>query len=377
MSKSQVALVKCSSYQHEELTKALQEGFHLLGGIEKFIKKDEQILLKPNLLSADISSKYTTTNAEFFKVIAEALLPYSPHIVYGDSPAAQNMIYVAQRSGIAQAAKNLAVGPADFQNSVSVTCPDNFLRKKYSIAKGVTEADGIFSLCRLKTHGLTKITGAVKNQMGYLPGLLKASFHARMPDLNNFARMLVELNLLYRPRLYIMDAIIAMEGNGPSNGTGKQMSLMLLSEDPVALDATACRLIDLNPQYVMTNVWGEKVGLGYWNENNIEILGEKLEDFVDKDFKVNRQSISPAAWISLLSSAGRIFMNKPYIDKKICTNCGFCIEICPVKPKALSRQASAPVYNYHKCIRCFCCQELCPQGAIKIKSPFIPRLFRR
>jgi uncharacterized protein (DUF362 family)/Pyruvate/2-oxoacid:ferredoxin oxidoreductase delta subunit len=372
MEKSRLALIKCTSYNHEELAAALQKGFELLGGIEKYVTKDEKILLKPNLLSADISSKYTTTSPDLFQVVAESLFPYTCNIKYGDAPATQPMIYVADRCGIGQVAKKLGVAPADFLNGINIDCPPDFKNKRFFIAKGVTEADNIISLSRLKTHGLTRMTGAVKNQFGYMPGILKASYHARIPDVGNFCKMMVELNLLYRPKLYIMDAIMAMEGNGPGNGTGKKMSLLLMSADPVAVDATACRLIDLNPQYVLTNVWGHQLGLGHWQKENIEILGENPDDYIDKDFKVSRQSLRPPFWAVLFNSVGKVFMRKPYIDKDVCVNCGLCVKVCPVSPKALYQPpcSPTPVYDYSKCIRCFCCQELCPHGAVKIKKSF-------
>ncbi|MGI6360871.1 MAG: DUF362 domain-containing protein [Bacillota bacterium] len=369
--KSQVALIKCLSYEEEELKAALQQGFDLLGGLDKFIVKDEKILLKPNFLSANISSKYTTTSHELFGAVCKLLLPYSDQLFYGDSPATQSMQQVAAKCGIAGTAQELGVQAADFRTGISVKCPPSFQNSHFTLAKGVLEADAIISLPRMKTHGLTKMTGAVKNQMGYLPGLIKASYHARMPDVNVFSRMLAELNVLKRPRLFIMDAIIAMEGNGPGNGTAKPMNLLIISDDPIAVDATACRLMNLDPTLVKTNLRGQELSLGEYAADKIEILGEKIEDHIAYDFRVHRQP-KPSFLVRFMGSAGRLVMRRPYIDKKLCNHCGLCVEICPVNPKALSQQdqKSIPVYDYNKCIHCFCCQELCPQGAVKIKSPW-------
>ena len=85
----------------------------------------------------------------------------------------------------------------------------------YPLILEALAADGIVSLPKLKTHGMVRVTGAVKNQFGCIPGLLKGEFHARMPDVDLFGQLLVDLNLYLRPRLFVMDGIIAMEGNGP------------------------------------------------------------------------------------------------------------------------------------------------------------------
>jgi uncharacterized protein (DUF362 family) len=130
------------------------------------------------------------------------------------------------------------------------------------------------NLPKLKTHPLVRFTGAVKNQFGCIPGLLKSQYHVKLPDPYDFANMLVDLNTLVKPRLCVMDGIMAMEGNGPKSGRPQKMSVLLFSSDPIAIDATACRIIDLDPDVVPTSRPGEKSGLGAYHSENIEIVGE-------------------------------------------------------------------------------------------------------
>ncbi len=143
--------------------------------------------------------------------------------------------------------------------------------KKFVIANGVLDSDGLVSLPKLKTHGLVRFTGAAKNQFGRVPGLLKNQYHVKLPDPYDFATMLVDLNTLIRPRLYIIDGIMAMEGNGPRSGNLKQLNVLLLSSDPIALDATASRIIHLDPEILPTSKPGEESGLGTYHAENITI----------------------------------------------------------------------------------------------------------
>src|SRR5699024_4117975 len=123
----------------------------------------------------------------------------------------------------------------------------------------------------MKTHALERVTGAVKNMYGCVCGLQKAKGHTLYPNAESFARMLIDLNQLLKPRLYLMDGIVAMEGNGPTSGDPVKMGVMLLSADPIALDAVFCRLVDLDPQMVPTNVHGMQYGLGTWKTEEIEV----------------------------------------------------------------------------------------------------------
>jgi len=130
-----------------------------------------------------------------------------------------------------------------------------------------------------------RFTGAVKNQFGCIPGILKGQYHVKLPDPYDFAAMLVDINTYIKPRLYVMDGITAMEGNGPRSGKPKQLKVLLLSADPVALDATACRIIDIDPEIVPTAKLGEKANLGTYHKENIEITGDNLDSLSIKNLK--------------------------------------------------------------------------------------------
>lgn len=380
---SRVALVGCASYDPGDVAAAVARLVDLLGGIERFVRPGETILLKPNLLFGRSPERAVTTHPSVFRAVAEIAQRGGAIVEYGDSPGFGRPEAAARHAGLLQVAEELGVRLADFETPETVSNPRGRLVKQFTLARGVLAADGLISLPKMKTHGLTRITGAIKNQYGCIPGFLKAEFHGRLTDVDLFSQMLVDLNLLLRPRLVILDGIVAMEGNGPGHGRPRPMNVLIGSEDPVAVDATVCRLIDLDPQLVPPIVHGEAAGLG--TASDIEVVGDPATQFASADFDVYR-AVRPTSgtfsgrrrWVRVVQ---RLLVARPIIRAARCTRCGACIEVCPVTPKAIAfthaKRLAPPTHHYERCIRCYCCQELCPAGAIEIAVPWPGRLIRR
>ncbi len=376
---SKVALIRCESYEGNIVRDSVERGINLLGGLKNFVAPDEKILLKLNWLSADPPERCVTTHPSVFRAAAELLLSAGAVPTYGDSPAFQSPDAVARRSGIGEIAEKLNIAQADFKSGRDVFFEKGRQNKKFTISEGVLDSDGVISLPKMKTHGFQRVTGAVKNQFGCIPGARKGEFHMRIPDAYDFAKMLVDLNSFIHPRLYIMDGIMAMEGNGPRGGTPKKMNVLLLSADPIALDATMCRLMDLDPALVLTNKAGYEMGAGTYLEQDIELLGDPIDSFIAKDFRVNRGAAKHFTSVNSLNVFKNILVPKPHIQEDKCVRCGVCVNMCPAQPKAVDwhdgNKKKPPFYKYERCIRCYCCQELCPESAIHLKTPLIRRLF--
>jgi len=370
-----VAVIRCANYDYNEVKEAVKRGLDLIGGAKSFIKPGENILLKPNLLTGEPPEKCVTTHPAVFKAVGELLLGEGAILSYGDSPGIGGIEAVARKSGIAEAAQDLGIGLVDFRNGEEIFFAEGIQNKKFVIAKGALASDGIVSLPKLKTHGLTQMTGSIKNQFGCVPGILKGEYHVKLPDLRNFVQMLVDLNNLLKPRLFIMDGIMAMEGNGPRGGRPRSMKVLLFSSDPVALDATVCRIVGLRPETIPMLELGMKSRLGTYRSEEIELVGDDIGLFVTADFDVKK--VSEVRLIKMPGLLTNLLVTKPIIKNEGCVKCGVCINVCPVTPKALdwrdSDRDQTPVYNYNRCIRCYCCQELCPEGTIVLKTPVLRR----
>lgn len=371
--KSKVALIPCESYDEEKVYQAISKGIELIGGLDSLIAKDEKILVKPNLLSGSNPNKTITTNPSVFEAVLKYLRNNNyQNITYGDSPAGKyNMEEIVKVTELKDRADKYNVPLGDFDNYESIDNPQGDVAKKFDLCKGVINADAIISVSKMKTHALENITGAVKNQYGCIYSNKKALGHAKYPSSNSFARFLIELNLFLKPRLYIMDGIVAMEGNGPASGDPVSMKVILVSKDPVALDSVFSKLINLKPEYVPTNVQGSKYKLGTMDYKEISIItpdgeitaDEALNKYGKVNFNVNRKK--PAFWVIRRFFNFNKKKHKPVVDLNLCIGCGKCEEACPVEGKAVhSGNGNKAKYDYSKCIRCYCCQELCPVKAI-------------
>jgi len=379
---SKVVIIRCETYDKEAVYEAVKRGMDYLGGIGQFVRPEERILLKPNMLrSRKIDSGCTTHPAVFEAVIRLLEEADCTRLFYGDSPGRGMPEKVAEEVGLAEVADRHHISLGEFDHGRTVAFPEGQATKRFELSQAAIDADAIISLSKMKTHGLTRITGAIKNQYGCIYGFNKGAGHARFPNGSQFSRMLVDLNRMLKPRLFIMDGIIAMEGNGPGSGTPVPMNCLLFSDDPVALDATFARMVDLNPEYVPPIVAGAEMALGTYEKEQITLVGDGFGSFVNREFAVERIPVRDETTnrLSKLRFVRGWLTRKPVIVKERCIQCGICVASCPLDIKALAFEETAggryPKYDYHLCIRCYCCQEMCPKKAIVVKTPFLGKLF--
>jgi len=378
--KSTVVLVHCEGYDRAKVKEAVARGLGLLGGAGRFAGPGKKVLLKPNLLIGDPPEKCVTTHPAVFRAVAEAFIDAGAEVSYGDSPSFGGMSAAARRSGIAAIAAELGVAEADFHTPVDIFFEQGLQNRRFVIARAVKDADVIVSIPKLKTHGFQKFTGCVKNQFGCVPGLRKGEYHVKLADANDFARMLVDLNRLVAPSLYVMDGICAMEGNGPRGGRPRPLNLLMFSTDPIACDATACRIVGLDPLLVPTIRFGAIAGAGTYLESEIDLLGDDIACFMKEDFAADRRPIRPYRSRGLMRFVSNRLVPKPYLKREACVRCGKCVEMCPTSPKSIDWQdgdkTKPPSHRYRTCIRCYCCQEVCPESAIELRYPLLRKVFR-
>lgn len=337
------------------------------------------VLLKPNLLAPAAPEEGVTTHPAVFAATALALQERGHRLAYGDAPGfGHRLAAVVRRSGLAAEADRLAIPLAEFERGLDVHWPDASVHRRFHVADGVLGARALVNLPKLKTHGLTTLTGALKNTFGVIPGFRKAEYHVTHPDLDGFSRMLADLNGLVRSALVVMDAIQAMEGNGPRGGTVVPLGLLIVSDDPVAVDATACRIAGIDVERVPLLRMAEEAGVGWAAAGRIELRGDTVEGLPVRRFSLPPEHLSRRVPPVLFRAAKNLLVPRPSILIGRCRRCAVCVRACPVQPKALSGQpGDVPRYAYGRCIRCMCCQESCPHGAIEIQPAPLAGLFDR
>ena len=246
MERSTVALVRCDSYDVDEVYAALKRGVDLLGGLDRFVRAGEKILLKPNLLASEPPEKAVTTHPALLEASVRLLAEVGATCCYGDSPGRETPAHAARGCGMVAAAERCGIEMADFGSAEPLAVQpvegvEAQYESSYPIARAVHATDGLINLAKAKSHQLTRLTLAVKNLYGCIPGPRKALYHVQYQDVHAFSGMLAEMVRSLPVRLHVLDAVVAMEGNGPRSGDPLHMGLLLLSTDPVALDATFCR----------------------------------------------------------------------------------------------------------------------------------------
>lgn len=372
--KSDVVITRCNDYVSEEVYKAVKESVDLLGGIGAFVKKNERILLKPNLLSANPPEAAITTHPAVVVAVIRLVKEAGAVPLVGDSPGIGNAVKVSQKCGIAAVAKDLGAEVINLSTSVEVENPSGKTFKRLEIAQEALEVDGIINLPKLKTHTQMFLTLGVKNMFGCVVGARKPQWHmAAGSDSYAFARMLIDTYLFLKPRLTIVDGIVGLEGDGPgSGGDPRQMGLLFASSDCIAMDRVVTEVLGGKANDLPTTKVAEDDDSGETDIDRINILGENIDDVRVSDFKfpplVGVEFKLP---LSLHSYLRNPLTARPIINNKECTLCNICVDICP--PNIMTKTDRINI-DYDKCIRCFCCLEMCPEGAISVKDGWLKRI---
>ena len=369
--KSSVSIVRCHSYDEEEVLKGLRQAIDLIGGIEHFVQKGSRVLLKPNLLIGKAAEKAVTTHPSIVKGMIKIVREGGGIPFIGDSPSIGGLVRTAEKAGIKRVADEMNCPLVEFDRPVLSAKGVGRHFKQLEIDQAILEVDVIINLPKWKTHGHTLLTLGVKNLFGCIPGPRKALWHLRAGENRKlFAQVLVDLYQVVRPSLTVLDGIVGMEGNGPNGGRPIPLRLILASDDALGIDQVVCDLLGISRKALLTNRVAFEQGIG---RNGVDVLGERVEDVGIPDFQF--PPLSGADW-NLPGFIRRVLKNalstKPVIEEEKCILCDRCVEICP--PKALERTEKGLIFDYGKCIRCFCCQEVCSEGAIQIEPGWIPGL---
>lgn len=345
---------------YENVRQAVNRAFELF----PLKLKGKRVLIKPNVLRASAPNEGIVTHPSVLKAVVEKVETMDPKsIIVGDNPGLFN--YGANELSFEKTGLMDAAG-SHYENigndSVKVDFNADFI-PTVSLSRVVVDTDIIISLPKFKTHGLTVVTGAIKNSYGFLPGAQKAKLHKVAGSPQRFHEMIVDVFQLRVPDLFIVDAVIGMEGNGPASPDLRNIGLILASDNAVALDAIIATMMGCEPSRLRFLQKAKERGLGDYDLKKIEVLGElkQLSDFKLPPLGGEAIMHNETLQTMLLDRT----LLRPRIDPELCTACGTCIDQCPVS--ALSMDEDIPLVDADTCITCFCCQEICPEKAIALK----------
>lgn len=382
---STVGITRCDNYEQEKISDAVKGCLSLIGDLEDLIKPDMKVLLKPNLLSAALGPEMAVnTHPTVIRALVDIFQnDYKCKVYIGDSCGSlrSGSTYKAFRTTlIDKISEETGATIVNFDNDETLDIINDkaAIVKTFKIAKTVKTVDLVVSIPKLKTHGLTRYTGALKNMFGSIPANGKKNVHLLAPKSRLMARALVDVYEMLQPDISIMDAVIGMEGNGPNAGNPRKVGLIIASRDDVALDAVASSIIGFNPMSVPMIKDAYERGLGNADMNSIEVLGEDINKVAVPDFKKPSSSAQdfaskyiPDFILAKMFDSSCTSVSSIYEPN--CTRCYECIKNCPAK--AMSAPDGKVIVDEDKCIGCFCCDEVCNYKAIVMKRSFLGNAF--
>ncbi len=377
---SKVNLTQCQTYDLPAVKAALHRLLEPSGGIGAFVQPGQRVLLKPNLLLPASPERAITTHPAIVegmvKLVREA--GGEPFII--DSPGGplhnrvgMNRLY--QETGLRDVAERTDVPLRRDATAVQVSNPDGFLLKRLDLLEVWQEADVVIALPKLKTHSLTTITGAMKILFGLVPGLTKPAYHAKLPDVDRFCDMLLDVVARIQPALFVMDGILGMEGDGPGmQGTPRQVGVLLASRDAVAMDSVVCQIMGLEPDHLP--LFRAAARRDWW-PMEVTVQGTPVSKVAVSDYDLPSYSQTTTerdgrGWISRMVTQS--LTPRPIPKRERCTACGSCVRSCP--QDAISILDRLAVVDQKNCIRCYCCHELCPEAAIDLELSLAGRILR-
>lgn len=353
-----VSVVKCGSYNRKEVDGAVVKALNLIGfDMGDFYKK--KVLIKPNVVGCFAKNQIaTTTHPAVVEAVCKVLKQNKCEIFIGDSPFTRPEVSY-KAAGIDKVAKKYGT-LVEFETSklVKIRDSDAKILKVITVPKIVKDVDLVIDMPKLKTHSLTRYTGAIKNLYGCIPGGLKQRLHNEARSEKKFSKLLVDIYQNIKPGLVIMDGVVGMEGEGPTSGEKKKSGLILASENAVALDIAATQIIGYKPKkiFMIKEAVRRKLYPGF----KFELVG------VSKLPKINFDKPTSVEMKKTRQRVKSLFKERPIVcDVKKCIKCGLCRDHCPVKAITMDPY---PVVDKKKCIRCFCCIEICPKNAIGLKK---------
>ncbi len=369
-----VALAGCASYEQADVDAAVEEAVQSVGGMGAFVAPGQRVLVKPNLLMPRAPEDAVTTHPAVVEAVLKLVNAAGGQPIVGDSPGliSQGIENVWSTTGMAEVCARQGAELVSFETAGVER--KTIRGRDVHVAKVVADADVVISVPKLKTHTITVLTCAVKNTYGCLPGMSKADWHSKLPKPSTFQALMVDVFEAVRPALSIVDAVVGMEGDGPSAGRPKPLGFVAAGQDAVALDMVCGEICGLKPPRMLYLKLAAERGLGVADLAAIRVAGSTVDELRPAEFLPARTTVLRYVPEFLLNLVSHFVWVRPGFGDA-CERCGKCIEKCPAD--ALVMGDDRPVLDKAKCIECFCCHEICPESAVFVDLSFVAKFFAR
>lgn len=375
-----ISIVRLEDYAPASVDRALEDLLEPFGGMEGIVGGAKRVVMKPNFLWSSGVDRAICTHPEIIRAASRSAAAASgSRVTVTDSPGVGTATRCARALDLAEEADFSILDADDGVQIGREGQPRSYHR--LFLSQRMLESDCLINLPKAKTHGQMVVTAAVKNTFGAVVGFEKAQWHFRAGrDPMAFARLLVEIHEALPVRISILDAVIGMEGNGPGSGDPRKMGILVAGDDAHAIDTTLCEIWGVDPGSVYTLRAAAEMGLTPLLEE-IEIIGPRLEELrPSPPWKLARpnplRKIAGPAWF--VPVMDRLLSLRPEVSPATCIGCGHCVKACAAEAMtmvpSMTRPNAVVEIDRKKCISCFCCQEICPQGAIEVKTGPVARI---
>lgn len=365
-------LYQVSEYDQDKINSAVEKMMMELD-ILSDLRPEMKVVIKPNLIMAKPTSVPATTHPAVIRGVAQWLRKNGINNVTlaessGGPYMAEYMKTIYRVCGILPLADVLTINE-DF-SSRPVNTQEGFKNHSFNMITPIIEADYIINICKLKTHSMTGVSAGIKNLFGVIPGLEKPQLHYMWPDIEDFSNMILEIAQTVKPNLTVIDAIDAMEGNGPTGGTSHPLGLLLGARDFYTQDYFATTLMKIDPSNIVMIRQAMEKGLVHKDE--IELRGDAIPEGltpfeIPDSRKLDFSNFMPGPLGKIFAKiAAKVLKSFPKVDNSKCIGCAKCAESCPQKIIKIKNKKA--VFPRKGCISCFCCQEMCPAKAISVKK---------
>ncbi len=299
--------------ENGKINVAVEKAIDLLGGIEAITEGKERIMLKPNLVST--SSTYTT-KPEVIKTLAQLMGEAGKEVLIGEGSAMadgfnlrggvqyrtkdQEILdgmqkFIFDQLGYTELAESLGVPLINLHSGemADVEVPNGFVYDNITLHRALTDIDLLCSVPMMKTHVFAGVTLGMKNLIGVYPGTVYQSVRSLVHEAgakvepSGTAAVIVDMVRANKLGLVVVDGSMAMEGQGPTDGTLVKMDLIIAGTNPLATDVVTANIMGFEPDEIPTFEWSEKAGMGPTKLDEIEVRGEELGNVRKKFVKPN------------------------------------------------------------------------------------------